>query len=148
MSLPLDHGFLRRQCASCGRQFKWHHGSTEDRPKDFVDPSLYFCPYCGRAAAPDEWFTQEQREYMLGLAAGPAMHRIADDLKRLARRHTSGVLKMSVSSTGTPEPPDVLIEPSDMTMVASPCHPWEPVKIADDWREPIHCLICGAAFGV
>jgi hypothetical protein len=146
VSLPLDDGFLRRQCPGCDRQFKWHHGPTEDRPADFVDPAMYFCPYCGQSAAPDDWLTQEQRDYIVALAAGPAFRQMTDEFKLMARRHSSRFLKMSVSSTGEPESPDVLVEPSDMTIIGSPCHPWEPIKIADDWSKPLHCLVCGAAF--
>jgi hypothetical protein len=40
-----------------------------------------------------------------------------------------------------------LVEPDDMTMVASPCHGFEPVKVADDWAEPLYCLVCGRPFG-
>ena len=85
---------------------------------------------------------------MIGLATGPALRHVANELRHLVRRHRSGPLKMSVSTTGELEPPDVLIEPSDMAIVASPCHPWEPVKIADYWRAPVHCLVCGQTFVV
>jgi len=30
-----------------------------------------------------------------------------------------------------------------MTRVDFACHPSEPLKILDDWHEPVHCLICG-----
>jgi hypothetical protein len=148
VSLPLDGGFLRRQCPNCGRQFKWHHGPTDERPHDFIDPPLYFCPYCGEASTLDKWLTDEQREYMLGMAAGPATREITDELQRVVGRHTSKFLKMSVRPSSEPEPPDPLVETNDMMAVSSPCHPWEPVKIADDWREPIHCLVCGGSFAV
>jgi hypothetical protein len=39
-----------------------------------------------------------------------------------------------------------LVEPDDMTMIASPCHGFEPVKVADDWTKPLYCLVCGQAF--
>jgi hypothetical protein len=32
VSMPLDEGFLRRECRGCSRQFKWFHGSTDERP--------------------------------------------------------------------------------------------------------------------
>jgi hypothetical protein len=28
-----------------------------------------------------------------------------------------------------------------MIIVLSPCHPWEPIKIMEDWGEPVHCLV-------
>lgn len=45
-------------------------------------------------------------------------------------------------------PPRPLIEPDDMTAVASPCHPYEPVKVLDDWDQPLHCLVCGEPYVV
>ena len=45
IALPLDNdGFLRRECPSCERQFKWFHGHTADRPDHYLDPPLYTCP--------------------------------------------------------------------------------------------------------
>lgn len=148
VSLPLDDGFLRRQCSNCGRQFKWHHGPTDDRPSDFADPPMYYCPYCGEPAGVDDWLTDEQVEYVQAMAAGPAMREISEEFERMARRHSSGLVKMSVKSTGEPELPDPLVEPSDMVAVASPCHPWEPVKVSEDWQEPLRCLVCGASYSI
>ncbi len=148
VSLPLDNGFLRRQCPNCGRQFKWHHGPTDDRPPDSVDPPMYYCPYCGEPAAVNNWLTDEQVEYVQGMAAGPAMREITDELKRMARRHSGGLLKMSVGSSGEPEAPDPLEEPPDMVAVGSPCHPWEPVKVSEDWHGPIRCLVCGEPYSI
>lgn len=148
VSLPLDGGFLRRQCPNCGRHFKWHSGPTDDRPDDFADPPMYYCPYCGKAAGIDEWLTDEQRDFTLGMAAGPAMREITDELSRMARRHSGGLLKMSVESSRQPEPSDPLIEPTDMVVVASPCHGWEPVKVSEDWKSTLHCLVCGERYSV
>ncbi len=33
-----------------------------------------------------------------------------------------------------------------MTMVASPCHGFEPVKVVDDWTDSLYCLVCGQAY--
>jgi hypothetical protein len=30
-----------------------------------------------------------------------------------------------------------------MTRVDFECHPTEPVKVLDDWDNPVHCRICG-----
>jgi hypothetical protein len=58
------------------------------------------------------------------------------------------VREMSFQRSGgnRPEPPIPLVEPNDMEMVASPCHGFEPVKVREDWTEPLHSLVCGAAF--
>lgn len=146
VSFPLDAGFLRRQCASCRREFKWHHGPTQERPADFVDPPAYSCPYCGKTAPPGEWSTNKQREYLLSVAAGRAIGELTEGLERMARDHSNGLLKMSVRQGDEPAPAEALVEPDDMVAVASPCHPWEPVKIAGDWQQPVHCLVCGGLF--
>lgn len=147
ISLPSDGPFLRRECPSCSRQFKWHHGPTDDRPEEEIDPSVYFCPYCGESALPDHWWTQEQAEYARQVSAGPIMRETTADLRKGLRTSRKSLIKFSVDCE-EPEPPAPLHEPSDMVVVLSPCHPWEPIKIVDDWREPVHCLMCGERFSV
>jgi len=140
MSIPLDEGFLRRACPSCQREFKWHYGPTDDRPASFVDPPVYFCPYCGNSAPPDQWWTEGQREHALqvtGSHAGEIIRELLDDSPFIVR-----------SSDDGPEPPSPLIEPHDMVTVQSPCHPWEPIKVLEDWNDPLHCLLCGLPFAV
>jgi hypothetical protein len=78
------------------------------------------------------------------MAVGPAMDMITDELAR-AFRKTPGI-RFKPSYGDWPDRPMPPVEPDDMTMVASPCHGFEPVKIADDWTEPLYCLICGQAF--
>jgi hypothetical protein len=146
IELPLDEGFLRRQCPSCQRQFKWFSGATEGRPPDFVDPDAYFCPYCGEEAAVDAWWTDEQIEYAQGLvgheAHGLLERELRDSLRGLNR---SGLIRVKIDSSPS-SPPPLLTEPGDMIVVEPPCHPWEPVKVDDSWREPIHCIVCGALY--
>ena len=147
MTLPLDNGFLRRECPRCERQFKWHHGATDARPEDAVEPDVYWCPYCGETALPDDWWTAEQLEFATASAAGPVMRDIAEDFNRSVRQQPNSFLKVSMKHD-EPEPPSALHEPPDMVTVLSPCHPWEPIKIAEDWSGPIHCLVCGTTFAV
>lgn len=146
MSVPLDGSFLRRECPNCNREFKWHSGPTEDRPDDAIDPPFYYCPYCGNPAGHDAWWTRAQVERAQELATGEGARLVNDELRRMARRHKSGLVKMTVTPGPVPEPPAPLVEPSDMVAVASPCHPWEPIKVLDEWTAPLHCLVCGAAF--
>ncbi len=148
MALPLDGGFLRRQCPHCGREFKWHSGPTEDRPADAAYPPFYYCPYCGQPAGHEEWLTEAQREHIQQLIEGEGARTINDELQRLARRHRRGFIKMSVTPIPGPQPPTPLVEPSDMGAVTSPCHPWEPIKILEDWTGPVHCLVCGQPFSL
>jgi Zn ribbon nucleic-acid-binding protein len=61
---------------------------------------MYYCPYCGLAAGPDEWWTESQLEYAEEIAAGPAVREIADELERALRPINRGLVNFSV------EPPD------------------------------------------
>lgn len=148
ISLPLDDdGFLRRECPTCEREFKWHHGPSDDEPTDAVDPSIYYCPLCGNPAKVDSWWTQEQLDYIEQIALGVAIDELRDSFKRL-ERSSRGVLEFKASHGDDPEHPAPLHEPEDMAIVTSPCHAWEPVKIPSDWRQPLHCMLCGAAFSL
>jgi hypothetical protein len=143
--LPLDDdGFLRRECPHCSQQFKWHHGPTDERPPSEVDSAVYFCPRCGASAAPDQWFTQEQVAYIEAAMSGPLFREASDAIEK-AFRGVKGVT-IKRDSSDEPEPPPALQESNDMVIVASPCHPWEPVKVPDEATSEVHCLICGAAF--
>ncbi len=146
MTLPLDNGFLRRECPACGRQFKWHHGPTEDRPTDALDPSMYFCPYCGESAPPDQWWTQDQIDYARGLATPEAMRLVRDEFRELEESVRGSFLTIKVGSAEAVVFPAPLHEPHDMLMVLSPCHAWEPIKVAEAWTERLHCLVCGSQF--
>lgn len=148
MSVPLDGGFLRRRCPNCNREFKWHSGPTEDRPIDATDPPFYYCPYCGNPAGHDDWWTEAQLAYAQQLLAGEGARQVNDELRRMARRHRGGFVTMTVRPGPEPEPPAPLVEPSDMVAVASPCHPWEPIKVLEGWTGPVHCLVCAQQFAV
>lgn len=148
MALPLDNGFLRRQCPYCNREFKWHSGPTAERPDNAVDPTLYYCPYCGEAAEPDQWWTEAQLAHAQDLISGETARLLNNEMQRMARRHRSGSVKFSVSSNPIPNSPSPLVEPSDMVALTSPCHPWEPIKILEEWTNPLHCLICGRGFAL
>lgn len=66
MAIPVDSdGFLRRECPTCEREFKWLPSPSEDAEEgeaaDAADGG-YFCPYCGIQAPADAWFTKAQLE--------------------------------------------------------------------------------------
>jgi DNA-directed RNA polymerase subunit RPC12/RpoP len=147
MSIPLDSdGFVRRACPSCAREFKWHSGPTADAPADRQAAEEYFCPYCGSPAAPDQWFTEEQVEYARQVALAEAMPELRDQLRRaLEPLNRSGFVKAEIKGGDAGHPPP-LVEDDDMLMVASPCHRYEPVKVDENWSDPVHCLVCGAAY--
>jgi hypothetical protein len=148
ITLPPDaDGFLRRECPHCERQFKWHHGPANEEAEAQAPPTVYYCPLCGKSAALDAWWTQEQIDYAQGFAQPAAMRFALDELASAFR----GNKYVKIKSGGGSELPGVpvsLTEPNDMQIVASPCHAYEPVKVPDDWNGPLHCLLCGAPFMV
>ena len=144
LSFPLDSdGFLRRACPNCGREFKWLHVDGGSSCEE------YFCPYCGASAAPDEWFTEEQLEYINAAVfdevVGPSLEDMADSLKQLSK--SSGGLVEVTASIDTPEsrqaPP--VFEPADMKQIAFGCHTTEPVKVDEAWVGKAYCILCGQA---
>lgn len=147
MQMPLDEGFLRRECPHCERQFKWHHGATPDRPDDAVDPEIYFCPYCGDPAPEDHWWTAEQIEYAEQSIAGPVLRQLAAELRGSAGGQRKSLFKISVTHDEV-DAPNALQEPPDMVITQAPCHPWEPIKVTTEWTKPLHCLLCGERFAV
>ena len=151
VTLPLDEdGYLRRQCPRCERDFKWFNGATEDAPDDLPDPEAYFCPYCGEEAATDQWYTDEQVDYIQAIAAQEALKLIDRELQpsiENLNRSGGGLLKAELDVPYN-NPPAPMVERNDMVAVASHCHFYEPIKIDESWDEPIHCLVCGQAFTV
>lgn len=148
ISLPLDDGFLRRECPHCERQFKWHHGSTPSRPEGSPDPEVYFCPYCGDTATHDQWWTTEQAEYAKHFALQEGLDQLQQSFEDLERRSRGEIVSFRFSRADAGEPPSPLHEASDMIKVEPPCHPWEPIKVDEHWGEAIHCLLCGASFAL
>lgn len=143
ISLPLDDGFLRRKCPSCERQFKWHHGLTDNAPEDALNPAEYTCPYCGSTAPPDEWHTTEQAEYIREVARGPALQAARDTLANVFRGSKHITYKPGRLEHHHPIDLD---EPADMVIVEPPCHPYERVKVYEPCDHPLYCLLCGAQF--
>jgi hypothetical protein len=45
------------------------------------------------------------------------------------------------------EAPEPMSETDDMVRVDFSCHPSEPVKLLDDWKEPPYCVVCGQRGG-
>lgn len=149
MPVPLDSdGFLRRECPTCEREFKWLASDDEEvADGDPPDDGGYFCPYCAIQAPAGEWFTQAQIELAQNMIArdvvDPMMKKFGRDLKRRTRQ-SGGLLEMSVEYD-SPEGVDPLTEDDDMRRVDFACHPDEPVKVFDDWTGGVHCLVCGAS---
>lgn len=141
MSVPLDaDGFLRRECPTCEREFKWlpSQGETETPTPDAAG---YFCPYCG-AQAKQGWHTKAQVELARATVVQEVVDPMLDDFTRKLQSSSSGIVKVTASHKPSQQPPK-LSEPDDMLRIDFPCHPTEPIKVLNDWTGPLHCLICG-----
>lgn len=150
VSLPLDNdGFLRRECPHCEREFKWHNGPANEEAERQPPSETFYCPLCGEPAGPDSWWTRAQLDLIENSSERFIGQQIGDMFKDL-ERSTRGnkFVTFKASNPDVPEPADPLTEPDDMTIVASPCHTWEPIKVPDDHEGPIYCLVCGASFSV
>lgn len=147
MSLPLDsEGFLRRECPTCEREFKWLHtpdDEIETKPQSQVS---YFCPYCRVNAEAGAWYTKAQlelaRSTLMAEVVDPMLHEFANDIENIGRS-SRGMISAEVSFQ-SPEKPQGLTEVDDMKRVEFSCHPSEPLKILEDWDRPVRCLICGS----
>ncbi|GAB3129097.1 hypothetical protein [Glaciibacter psychrotolerans] len=150
VALPLDNdGFLRRECPTCLRQFKWHNGPANEEAEQQAPADSYFCPFCAQAALPDQWLTTEQVDHVRGVAIPAAIKSIDDALSEAFKGFKSKNIK--VTKTGhlnTPDEPNPLTEADDMMIIASPCHSWEPIKVPDETASPVHCIVCGQAFAI
>lgn len=145
MSLPLDSdNFLRRECPTCEREFKWLASGSEEEAAPVPDGG-YFCPYCAIQAPADAWWTPAQLELAKSIVTqqvvAPELEKFARQMKDISRR-SGGFIKADVKTDLPPEA-DALVEVDDLRRVDFPCHPNEPVKVLDDWTGAVHCLVCG-----
>jgi hypothetical protein len=153
IDLPLDaDGFLRRECPTCERQFKWWPTPPPEESSEEAQeaPEAYYCPYCHEPANPGAWWTKEQLEYVQRLAVAevlrPEVRRFKNDMERINRR-SQGQIRFDVSSPPLSRP-ESLTEPDDMVRVDLPCHPEEPTKVDGGWDGEVACLICGIRYPV
>lgn len=146
MSLPLDtDGFLRRECPTCEREFKWlasQHDEESAPPPD----GGYFCPYCAIQAPANAWHTKPQIATAEAIATrevlGPEIKKLERSLRGLGE--SSGGLIDAKLEYEMPDEPEPLTEDDDMRHVDFACHPEEPVKVLEQWCKPVHCLLCGS----
>lgn len=147
ISVPLDSdGFLRRECPHCMRQFKWHDGPANEEAEQHARPAAYTCPLCGQPAADESWGTPEQVNLIEKAAMPFALGVVQGELEAMFRG-----MKGVEYKRGDEEPADSadpLGEADDMTIVTSPCHDYEPIKVPEDHTGSLHCLVCGSAFAV
>ena len=169
LSLPLDNGFLRRQCPFCRREFKvsvpteelqtlaqqavegflletmssaGHTSSDENQPE-----AEFFCPYCGQQAASSDWWTDEQIAYFQVIAQNIAADLINENLirplKRTFRGQKTGLISMRFEGQELPRKQEWLApDPPDMTEVYLACCERR-IKVQDDWCDTVFCFFCG-----
>src|SRR6201995_3900103 len=83
MSLPLDSdGFLRRECPTCEREFKWVNGSEDGEETEATADGGYFCPYCAIQAPPDAWLTKPQLALIENVVSREVIDPALDSLRR------------------------------------------------------------------
>jgi hypothetical protein len=150
VTFPLDEGvFLRRQCPNCGREFKWFSdGTSADEPAEPASsPSHYYCPYCYEPAAPDDWWTDRQQEYIADIVrsqiVSPALRDFQQNLEGMNR--PGSMVRFESSPIGFAEP-GPLVEPDDMIRAGFPCHPEWPIKVEEEWKHPLACVVCGVRY--
>ena len=149
VSVPIardSDGFVRRECPHCTRQFKWHDGPANEEAEQHASPVSYNCPLCGQPAPMDSWNTADQVALVQQAAMPQVMELVQDNLESMFRGMKGVTYKRGSDEVADfPEPPT---EPDDMTIVASPCHSYEPVKVPEDHTGVLFCLICGSAYAV
>jgi len=151
VSLPLDtDGFLRRECPTCEREFKWLSSEEADAEAEEFREGGYYCPYCAIQAPVDAWWTPAQLELVNGVVSKeivePELRKFERSLRNVSR-NSGGLISASMKMDLPPEA-DPLVETDDMRRVDFACHSSEPLKVQDDWVRPVHCLICGTTASV
>jgi hypothetical protein len=143
ISVPLDRGFLLRHCGICGREFK----RLGDRAKETGEKTNLVCPYCYQSARRDDWWTAEQRAYFQNVAYEKIIAPKLRELQRSLKGMDGGLLGLSFDVTGIEHAPALAPEEvADMARVELPCHPDEPLRVADDWEFDVACVVCGTRY--
>src|SRR5438309_1516093 len=99
MSLPFDSDrFLRRECPTCEREFKWLPTRSGEEGIPTPDGG-YFCPYCAVQASANAWFTKAQRELAKAKAYNQVMRPELDKLQRRLEgfNQSAGLVRVSGS---------------------------------------------------
>ena len=106
-----------------------------------MEPEGYHCPYCDGWST-DGWWTVSQLAAIEDETAYFAESQLHETFKSM-ERHSNESVKFKAGPAPTPRNRPPLTEPDDMKRVDFKCHPTEPVKVREDWTNPVHCLVCG-----
>jgi len=167
IKIPLDdEGYLRRECPFCMNEFKilpkeedldgsepenLEQFMIEEDKKDGIDDESseneVFCPYCGQQAEEDQWFTQEQADYINSITQNIVADLINDNLINPLKRNLGGSSRgmISVEFKGDAiekENEWVSSDLNDMMIFELPCCQ-SSIKIEDDWKGTVYCFFCG-----
>jgi hypothetical protein len=146
VGLSQDRGFVRRACPHCEREFK----RLGERVKESEEAAEFICCYCYENAPRDAWWTPAQQAYFQAVlyreAVAPKLRALKDSLDGM---ETGGLLNLSFDVTGIEKAPPIAPEESaSMTRVEFPCHPEEPLRVAEDWEFDVACTVCGTRYPV
>src|SRR6266567_6739527 len=90
-----ENGLFGRECPACGMYFKI-------KPVTDLTTTQGICPYCGHTEILGDFLTNDQREYLLSVAAreflGPMFRELADDLNSI-RTPSNGFVQLKISAT-------------------------------------------------
>lgn len=141
-----EDGFIWRQCPICDEKFKWHDGPIAG--SEGSEPAeVYFCPFCGGSADPSSWFTREQIEAAENAALAPLQQMFSDEVSKIGKPKRGSLISIDWD-VELPHAGTTQLEGHDdnFEIVASPCHPHEPVKVPVEEGVAFHCLICGKRY--
>lgn len=98
ISFPTDeHGLTGRECPSCNAYFKVKFGTG-------MPISHCICPYCGEKSDHNQFFTQDQIQYIQSVAVreglGPELKKLERSFKELERSTRGGFIQFKVKTSG------------------------------------------------
>lgn len=164
LTMPLDEGFLRRECPYCALEFKVLVTEKElltveqkglesflvdepEQPDEDTERTELHCPYCGQTAPQDAWWTKEQLAYATVVAKNIMAQIVNEQFIQPMNRQYGGSSSdlVSFSFKGQEmelEDPWISPETADMEVFDLPCCNRK-LKLDEAWHKPVHCLYCG-----
>lgn len=173
ISYALDEGeFLRRECPSCGLQFKTQvspaqltglitpaiqkiynetHNIENDQAEQLTS-EVMTCPYCGQENSASAFFTQEFNDYILRWASReivfPALENFQNTISQMYSGSKSNSkdffsLTMKVEKSENYKPIRPISGPEVPDMrIVNLLCSNEKIKIYENWGETLFCPVC------
>lgn len=128
VQIPVDaDGYFDRECPSseCQFQFKVHGDDWADKVRD----EAVFCPFCGKTADADQWWTDQQVKYAEERAFAQVQRRIDSALRQDAERWNrrqprNSILRMTMTVDRRPRRvrlPPAATEPMRLRITCPEC---------------------------